>query len=219
MYIRSIFFHITNSMFKIHLKFTHVVNVIKLKFNGVKCGKKIKSMGVMILKLHPKSKVVIGDNTNLISNRRRCSASSLYSPIKLSTFGPTSEIVIGNNVGLNGTVIISRSQKIEIGDNTIVAGNVVIVDSDFHNPWPPEQRMIFDGMQTDQSIYIGKNCWLGMNSIILKGVHIGNNSIIGAGSIVVKNIPENCLAAGAPAKVIKIYKKKKSSGKGKKIDV
>ena len=191
-----------------------MINVVKLKFNKIKYGKKIKTMGIMLLKLHPESEVILGDNVSLISNNRRCSASSLYSPMKISTFSSTSKIRIGNNVGMNGTTIISRTQEIIIDDNTIIAGNVTLTDSDFHNPWPPEKRMIFNGEQTDKSVYIGKNCWIGMNSIVLKGVHIGNNSVIGAGSVVVKNIPENCLAAGVPAKIIKTYSKKRVVKKG-----
>ena len=52
-------------------------------------------------------------------------------------------------------------------------------------------------------IMIGKNCFIGCNSIILKGVTIGDNCTIGAGSVVTKSIPANTIAAGNPAKVIK----------------
>lgn len=69
-------------------------------------------------------------------------------------------------------------------------------------------RLIFSGPQNDKNVIIGKNCWIGLNSIILKGVSIGDNSVIGAGSVVVKDIPSNCLAVGSPAKVIKCYKEK-----------
>ncbi len=41
-----------------------------------------------------------------------------------------------------------------------------------------------------------------MRCIILKGVHIGNNVVIGAGSVVTKNVPDNCVVAGNPAKII-----------------
>jgi acetyltransferase-like isoleucine patch superfamily enzyme len=50
---------------------------------------------------------------------------------------------------------------------------------------------------------IGNNCFIGINSIIMPGVTIGNEVIIGAGSVVTKNIPDNCIAAGNPAKIIK----------------
>lgn len=62
---------------------------------------------------------------------------------------------------------------------------------------------------------IGNNVFLGMHSTILKGVHIGNNVIIGANSLVNKDIPDNCVAAGNPCKVVMslddYYKKRKAA--------
>jgi galactoside O-acetyltransferase len=52
-------------------------------------------------------------------------------------------------------------------------------------------------------ITIGNNVWIGMNSVIMRGVTIGENSIIGANSVVTKDIPANVIAAGNPCKVIK----------------
>jgi maltose O-acetyltransferase len=54
-----------------------------------------------------------------------------------------------------------------------------------------------------KSILIGDNCWIANNVIILGGVTIGNNVVIGAGSIVTRNIPDNSLAVGNPAKVVR----------------
>lgn len=90
----------------------------------------------------------------------------------------------------------------------MIAPNVIIVDSDFHIPWPPETRLHYPGTEADGEINIGKNCWIGMNSIILKGVTIGDNSIIATGSVVIHNISADSLAAGIPAKVVKKYDKK-----------
>ena len=50
---------------------------------------------------------------------------------------------------------------------------------------------------------IGDRCWIGANSIILPGVTIGNNVVIGAGSVVTKDIPDNVVAVGSPAKIIR----------------
>ncbi len=69
----------------------------------------------------------------------------------------------------------------------------------------PEKRRDCCDTDSDGDIHIGKNCWIGMNTVILKGVTIGYNSIIGAGSVVNSDIPADLLAAGVPAKVVKKY--------------
>ena len=116
---------------------------------------------------------------------------------------PGARIEIENNVGLNGTSITARSKEICIGSGTIIAPNVTIVDSDFHSQWPPETRLSQPDFDADRAVVIGKNVWIGMNAMILKGVHIGDNAIIGAGSVVTRSVPTNCVAAGNPARVIK----------------
>lgn len=52
-------------------------------------------------------------------------------------------------------------------------------------------------------IAIGRNCWIGQNARIQKGVTIGDNSIIAANSVVTKDVPANAIAAGNPAKIVK----------------
>ena len=106
---------------------------------------------------------------------------------------------------MNGTAIVARSKSIQIGNNTIIAPNVTILDSDFHIPWPPERRYNTSENEIDKDVTIHDDVWIGMNTIILKGVTIGKNSIISAGSVVVHDIPENCLAGGVPARVLKRY--------------
>ena len=58
-----------------------------------------------------------------------------------------------------------------------------------------------------QPIHIGKNVWLGANVTVLPGVTIGDGSIIAAGAVVTRDVPENMIAAGVPAKVIRAVKK------------
>ena len=105
---------------------------------------------------------------------------------------------------MNGISIIARSKTIKIGNNVLIAPNVLIMDSDFHIPWPVKDRNQFS-IELDKSVEICDNVWIGARSVILKGVTIGCNSIIAAGTVVTKDVPANALAAGNPAKIIKKY--------------
>ena len=163
---------------------------------------KPKIWGGIVVKILGDGFIKIGSNAHLVSASKR-SFITLYSKIQLTVY-KGGKIIVGDNVALNGTVITSK-KAISIDSGTMVAPNVIIVDSDFHQPWPPESRFISDTSSFDQEVKIGKNVWIGMNSLILKGSTIGDNSIIAAGSIVTGKIPENCIAAGSPAKPIKFF--------------
>lgn len=105
------------------------------------------------------------------------------------------ELIIGSGY-LNGFDQIVCAQKIEIGKNVAIARNVVIRDTDAHS--------ILDGKhQKTKPVKIGNHVWIGANATIMKGVEIGDGAIVAAGAIVTKNVPERCLVAGIPAKIIK----------------
>lgn len=102
---------------------------------------------------------------------------------------------IGNNCALNKGCFISSMESITIGDNVHIAPYCSIFDSNHKMP-------ITRGGNVKKSIKIGSGCWIGTHSIILKGVTIGKNVTIGAGSIVTKDIPDNSIALGSPAKIV-----------------
>lgn len=107
---------------------------------------------------------------------------------------------MGDNVGIGNRCQIVSHKYIEIGEGTILAPNVMIYD---HNHIFDAQNGVYQREFSDDEIVIGKYCWIGASAIILKGVHIGDRCIIGAGSLVIKDIPDNSVAVGSPAKVIK----------------
>ena len=97
---------------------------------------------------------------------------------------------IGNNVFLNNFCSINCLDYISIGENTLFGENVKLYD---HNhAYETEQELKIKHSEfTKAPIKIGKNCWLGSNVTVLKGVIIGDNCIIGAGCTIYKDVPEN----------------------------
>jgi galactoside O-acetyltransferase len=112
----------------------------------------------------------------------------------------SSEIIIGDNVAINNAFSIECSSKVIIENDVLIGVNCSIIDNDGHN-LAIDKRSIGNSEMTP--VHIHENVFLGNNVSILKGVIIGKNSIIGNGSVVTKNIPENVIAAGNPAKVIR----------------
>jgi len=77
---------------------------------------------------------------------------------------------------------------------------VIISDFDWHNIDAAMRRM---DCISSEPVVIHDNAFIGVNSIVWKGVTIGKNSVIGANSVVTRDIPDNVIAAGNPCKVIK----------------
>lgn len=176
---------------------------LKAMLFGVTIGKRVRAHGPVGLLRWPGAEIVIGSDVSFISSWRRATSAALAFPVRLRVFSSTSRIEIGPGCQLNGTSITARSTPITLGKKVMIAPNCVITDSDFHAPWPAEHRTEEPGLDRDAPVIIDDLVWIGMNSIILKGVHIGKGAIIGAGSVVTRNVPPYSIACGVPAKVIK----------------
>ncbi|MBV9463033.1 MAG: acyltransferase [Verrucomicrobiae bacterium] len=173
---------------------------------GVSLGSGARAWGPVSFNRFPGSEIRIGRNARIVSRAYRYPF-HLFPQSKLRTFLPTARILIGENVGFNSIAILARSQTIEIGDHCLIGGNCQITDTDGHPLWPPERRSFYPGDEHDAPVKIGRHVFIGLNVIILKGVTIGENSIIAAGSVVNRDIPENSLAAGVPARVVKTFER------------
>lgn len=123
----------------------------------------------------------------------------LNRPCMVSTLRHKAHILIGENCGFSGTVI-AAAESIRIGSNVICGANVTITDTDWHHADPIKRR---DELAPAAPIVVEDNVWLCMNVAVLKGVKIGRGSVIAANSVVAKSIPDNVIAAGQPARVVK----------------
>lgn len=108
-------------------------------------------------------------------------------------------IEVGKNFFANYNCMIIDVAKVKIGDNCQMAPNVAIYTAG--HPLHPVSRN--SAYEYGIEVTIGDNCWIGGNTVIVPGVHIGNNVVIGAGSVVTKDIPDWCVAAGNPCRVLK----------------
>lgn len=113
--------------------------------------------------------------------------------------GANSEVIFGNDVAVNNNFSAIAYTKITISDHVLIGVNCSITDSDGHHLEPGKRNTVPES----RPVFIAENVFLGNNVTVLKGVTIGRNSVIGSGSVVTRDIPENVIAAGNPAIVIR----------------
>ncbi len=106
-------------------------------------------------------------------------------------------IRVGRNVFINACCHFQDHGGVTLGDGCLIGHNVVFatLNHDLH----PERR----AAMTPSPITLGRNVWVGSNSTILQGVTIGDGAVIAAGAVVTKDVPENTVVAGVPAKRIR----------------
>lgn len=176
----------------IRFYFTKVA-YIKCWFWGVNIDKGCKFVGPILIYKEPGSIIKIGKNCRF-GSYNYTNFRGLNHKVIIQTGCKDASIFIGDNCGFSGTSLVCN-KSIVIENNCAFGANVNIGDRDGH-----KDRYATE----DKEVFIGHDTWLGMNVTVLKGVSIGSNCVVGANSLVTKDIPNNVVAAGSPAKVLKI---------------
>lgn len=150
-------------------------------------------------------KISIGNNTH-IGDYVSIQTFEYYKGEKT---GYDPQIIIGDNVSITDGVYISCVNNVEINSGCLVGRNAFITDN-YHGKntidecnIEPDNRKIY----SKGPVVIGKNVWIGRNVCIMPNVTIGDYAIIGANAVVTHDIPAYAIAAGVPAKVIKMIEK------------
>lgn len=122
---------------------------------------------------------------------------------------------LGKNTMINAPIFVNLANKVKIGNNVVLmngfqcmsAGGLIIEDDTkiaLNCTIATNNHDFYDRpVITCKPVHIKKNVWIGVNATILPGVTIGENAIVGAGSVVTKDVPDNAVVVGTPAKVIK----------------
>ena len=106
-------------------------------------------------------------------------------------------ITVGKNVFINACCHFQDHGGVSLGDGCQIGHNVVFATLN-HGLAPEDRQTTYPA-----PITLGKNVWAGSNSTILHGVTIGDNAVIAAGAVVTKDVPENTIVGGVPARIIR----------------
>lgn len=181
----------------------HLYNLFLMSLCGIHYGERVVIHGH--LGLRNRGTLIIGDSCYISSGSNinpLCSKDNGFISVEKGAL-----LTIGNKCAMSSPRIWAH-QEITIGDYVMLGANVTIVDSDCHSMNHECRRKIAIDQHNkkNKAVHIEDDVFIGMNTMILKGVTIGARSVIGAGSVVTKSIPADCIAAGNPAIVIKQQK-------------
>jgi acetyltransferase-like isoleucine patch superfamily enzyme len=118
--------------------------------------------------------------------------------------GPNSSpaLWIVSGTSISGGCVISAVRRVVLEESVLLARNVYISDH-IHRYTDKEQPILSQGVDKVAPVLVRRGAWIGQNVVVCSGVTIGMGSVVGANSVVNSDIPDWCVAAGAPAQVVK----------------
>jgi carbonic anhydrase/acetyltransferase-like protein (isoleucine patch superfamily) len=140
------------------------------------------------------TKIYLGDHVTI----------SGHLSIKSGRFFDDPELRIGSHTFIGNNSRFTVNRRVVIGEHCNIAGGTTIADSDGH-PSQWQRRADNDAIGEEEvgEVIIGDHVWIGRDAQILKGVKIGDRAIIGAGSVVINDVPEDMIAMGSPARLVR----------------
>jgi acetyltransferase-like isoleucine patch superfamily enzyme len=118
------------------------------------------------------------------------------------------EVSIGAKTVMGQECTISAFQHVSVGRECILADRVMLIDFD-HGAVEVDRPIRQQGIYK-RDVHVGHNVWMGYGACVLRGVTIGDNSIVGTSSVVTREVPQNAVVAGAPARVIRMREEPRS---------
>lgn len=170
------------------------------RLRGLDIGGGWLCYGLPIIQKHRQSTIRIGQRMSLRSTVVSNPLGPNH-PVIISTRRAGARLVIGDDFGMTGGSLVVE-QEVKIGHRVWVGANTIITDTDFH-PIDPDIRMNRPLDAKTAPVVIEDDVFIGMNVLILKGVRVGARSVIGAGSVVTRDVPQDMIVAGNPARVIR----------------
>lgn len=110
--------------------------------------------------------------------------------------GNRKNVSIGERCTINTGVFILGHCQIDIGDRVTMSANCMLIDSGL-------DLATTDRSHVEAFVKVGSDVWIGAGAIILPNVELGRGCVVGAGSVVTRSVPEDCIVAGNPARVIR----------------
>jgi acetyltransferase-like isoleucine patch superfamily enzyme len=115
---------------------------------------------------------------------------------------PDARLTIGDGTALSGHTVLAAARSLTIGRRVLMARGVYVADHG-HAFADLERPVIEQGLAGIAPVEICDGAWLGENVVICPGVRVGRNAVIGANAVVTRDVPDNCVAVGVPARVIR----------------
>jgi len=170
-------------------------------FYGIRWRSNWSFYGTPIVQRHRNSIMQFGDGLQLRSSQRS-NPLGPSRPCILCTWQAGALLEAGRNLRATGATLCA-ADRISIGDNVVIGANSVVADTDFH-PLDPQARKDRPQEAGISPIVIEDDVFIGMSCLILKGVTLGKGCVIGAGSVVTRNVLPMSVAAGNPARALKV---------------